>query len=538
MSNLISDYSANFSSLASVANSFEPLYQAAKESEQSESNLFKNIKVLSPLQIPSLKNPIPRPFWYYLTLGIPVLIEMFSVFCDGIVHRENTGEGLELRFRYKFLPKSQINQISRFHKYNELASSLLNGLEVDKAMEMSNQITLNIAKFESDSVSHQAELEKHRSIIALLEKNKNLSISRKNINEKDWKTLDLIDYEVAKDYFFNLVDIFNSIWFKNLNFSREIIKRFNVDYHEALIAEGLSMVVAYIEGLGGKTLSLPCVDKQTGIYRSVPYAIKEFFLGDALPCYIFESNDPQAAPWFIIRGTQLHKDRSASLESILADSIDYEGIASKIVNKSLVNRPIALENTDLTQKESLSDIFHHWHKENKHVILTGHSLGGTLANTIAIDFPDTLKTMYAFGAAGVAYKTGLKYQQLSDKLYNKMINFDFEGDLIPSGGHCLIGRHLSVKAVYKAERPIGFYESHVRNHLNRDFQVQLVDILKENNKAARFFCEKIRVIAGWCLRCLLSIFGRKYLPDWWKKRKIYKLQAKQQRIVIKQAIRN
>lgn len=532
MSNLITTNSSRcINSLNSFANSFNPI-NPPKDLEKANDSSMRNVKILSPLQNPS-KSTTSRPFWYYLALGIPILIEMFSLFCEGIVHRENTGEAVQLRFRYKFLPKPQINQIGRFHRYNESTLSLLNSSELDKAIGIANQIIVSTAKPKSDNNSQQQiELEKYQSVITLLEKNKNPKISRKNISDRDWKTLDMIDYEVAKDYFSDLVDIFNTGWFKHLGFNREMLKRFNVDYWEAVIAESLSMSVAYIEGLGGKSLLLPCIDKQTGIYRPVAYTIKEFFLGDALPCYIFESQDLQAPPWFVIRGTQFYKDRIASLESILADTIDYKGIAANIINKSLVHRPLVKENNVVVQKESLSDIFNGWRKENKHVILAGHSLGGTLANTIAVEFPNSLKAVYAFGAAGVARKTGLKYQELAGKIHDKIINFDFEGDLIPSGGHCLIGRHLSIKAVFKAEQPIGFYEVHVRSHLNRDFQVQEVDVTKENNKFERAFCEKVRVFAGHCLRYLLYAFGRKYLPDWWNKRKVYKQSANLQRLTI------
>ncbi|MBA3815230.1 MAG: hypothetical protein H0X29_01665 [Parachlamydiaceae bacterium] len=499
-----------------------------KDTEGISEGILKNVKVLSPLHTP-LKCTLTRPFWYYLTLGVPILIEMFSLFCDGIIHRENTGEALQFRFRYKHLPKCQINQIAQFHRYNEVASSILNGSELDKAVDMVNQLVISTHGAESLQLS---TLEQQQSINALLEKNKNPKLSRKYISDKDWKVLDLIDYEIAKDYFSNFVDFFNSLWFKNLGFTREMKMRFDVNYEEAVVAESLSMSLAYIEGLGGKTLMLPCFDEKTGIYRSVSYTIKEFIMGDALPCYILESKDQQAQPWFVIRGTQFYKERAPSLESILADAIDYKGIATNIINKSLVYRPIVKEGDFLVQKESLSDIFERWRQENKSAILTGHSLGGTLANTMAIEFPNSIKVVYAFGAMGVAKKTSLRYEALKEILHGKIINFDSEGDLVPSGGHCLIGRHLSMKAVFKGRQAIGFCESHVRSHLNQDFQVQKVDIPKENKKSVRPICEKIRVLAGRCLRFLLYIFGRKYLPDWWKKRKVYKQQANLQRLFI------
>lgn len=520
----------NSTAALSNSNSLNPIVANSSQGLENQEPLLKNIKILNSKNDP--QKIFGRPIWYYLTLGIPILIETLSLFCAGIINRENKGEALQLRYRYKFLPRPHINQIGRFHRYNEITLSILNSSELDKAVEIVNQTIVSMAKANLPPAQSSPEQEKYQSILELLEKNKNPKLSRKHITQKDWKILDLIDFEVAKDYFSSLVDIFNTDWFKNLGFSREMTNRFKIDYQEAVIAESMSMSLAYIEGLGGKTLFLPCFDEQTGLYYSASYTIKEFALGDALPCYIFESEDKRASPWFVIRGTQIYKDRTASMESILADAIDHKGITTNIINKSLIFRPLVKKDNAMLQKESLSDIFENWQRSNKKVIMTGHSLGGTLANALGVEFAKCLKAVYAFGAMGVARKTGKRFEQLGEKYKEKIINFDFEGDFVPSGGHCLIGRHLSIKAVRGAERPFGFYETHVRSHLNRDFQVQQVDVDKENKKISRSFCEKLRVITGRCLRILLYVFGRKYLPDWWKKRKVYKQYANLQRLVI------
>lgn len=503
------------------------------EKQEPHSIAPKGVKVIGPTPDNSSVK-VTRPVWYFLTLGIPILIETLSLFFDGVIHREKTGDAVRFRFKYKYLPTSRVNQVTRFQQYNEIAYSILNGGELKKALQLMEKSKGEYEKALEDGDSDQAKIsqEKFNSLIALLEKNKNEKLSRKDMTDKDWKELDLIDYEVAKDYFSELAEVFNSTWFKNLEFGKEMTERFRVDYHEAAVAESLSLSLAYIEGLDGKIFSLPVFDKETNSYRSVEYKIKEAHLGDALPCYIFESEDPQASPWFVVRGTQYNKDRAGSFESIVADAIDHKCIARHIINKALVHRPLVKEGDVFVQKDSLSDIFERWRKQNKQVILAGHSLGGTLVNNLAVDFPDTIKAVYAFCAAGVSRVTGERWKQLPQSSQDKIINFDFEGDVVPSGGHCLIGRHLAIQALLGAEQPNGVYLSHVRSHLNRDFQIQKVDILKENTKFARVFCEKIRVIAGHCLRFLLSIFGNKYLPDWWKNRSIYKLQAKMQRTIL------
>lgn len=518
------------SNLINTTSSYDSLFnlKSVEQSKKLEVS-HNNIRVFTPQQ----KKSIVRPYWHYLTLGIPILIEKVSLFCYEAVHREIMGEAVQFNFKYKFLPKAYVNQINLFHKYNEDVSSVLNSSQLHKATKMAQQLSDSLANTANTSIDNESKLDdqkKYQSIVTLINNNKNPKLSKKSMNARDWKTLDMIDYEIAKDHFSNLSDIFNTDWFKNLGFSREIKSRFQIDYQEALVAESLSITLAYVEGLEGKTLSLPYLDNQTGTYRPVIYTIKEFSLGDALPCYIFESNDPQAPPWFVIRGTRRTPKRIACLESILADTIDYKGISRKVVNKSLVYRPVKKEGNDFVQQESLSDIFNRWRKQNKKVILAGHSLGGTLANIVAIDFPNTFKVVYTFGAAGVSQKTNLRYQKIREKVHDKLINFDFEGDIIPSGGHCLIGRHLSIKAIWETNEPsIGLSDLHLRSHLNQDFQMQNIDVPKENNKFARFVFEKIRAFAGCCLRGLLYVFGRKHLPDWWKKRKVYKQQANIQR---------
>ena len=177
-------------------------------------------------------------------------------------------------------------------------------------------------------------------------------------------------------------------------------------------------------------------------------------------------------------------------------------------------------------------------KKKKSVILAGHSLGGTFVNNIAIEFPDSFKTAYAFSAAGVSKLANRRYQLLLPEQRANIINFDFEGDPIPSGGCCMIGRHFAIKAVSTIEPAHGFYETHVRSHLNRDFYMQEVDISKENSKFSRILCEGVRACIGRCLHFLLYACGKQYLPDWWNNRKIYKQRADLQRSLFRELQRN
>ncbi len=499
--------------------------------ERSKSNPAIKAKLIIPKQEKPAKSSYPA--WYFLTLGIPILIETLSLFFEGVIHREKTGASIPFKFKYHNVHPLGFNQVSQFHRYNEVAYSILNYNKLSKAIQIMHQTKIDCqqAMLVGDNTLAQICMEKLKALESLLKKNKDPERSRSDLTDKDWAILDQLRYEDAKDYFSGLTNIFNTSWFKGLEFGEKMANQFQIDYFEAAIAESLSLSVAYIQGLDGKTLTLPVFDQESKEFRAVEYQIKEMRLGDALPCYIFESEDERAPPWFVIRGTQYNKDRVGGFESVIADAIDHECISRHIINKALVHRPVVKKDNTLVQTDSFSDIFHKWQMQQKKVILAGHSLGGTLVNSFAVDFSDTIKAAYSFSGAGVSKEVQERWQKLPKSCQDKIVNFDFEGDIVPSSGYCLIGRHFAIKALLGSDHPKGMYFSHVRSHLNRDFQIQAVDLAKENNKFARIVSEKIRVIAGYCLRIFLMIFGQKYLPDWWINRHVYQHRAKLQRTV-------
>lgn len=480
-----------------------------------------------------------RKAWTFLTMGIPLLIKTFSLFLKGIVHRETTGHSLQIRFNAKNIPPKFIDQIVKFQNINDRFSSAIDESERAKTFQIIERLRKS---YEGADERQEKQLKDEiKPFLTLLEKCNAKCNSRRTIRKQftadDWKVLDLVDFELLQDFFINLTDVFNSNWMRDSGLKNAIQEDFGVDYYEAVIAENLSLSLAYLEGIDNKKINIPALDAKTGRYVPVTYTIRESRLGDALPCYVLESNEVDADPWFVVRGSQTHTGlnadgkelRKGSLESILTNSIDPECITRNVINKALVSRPIVAENGNLVQKESLSDIFRAWRKNGRLVKLCGHSLGGILVNALTVEFYDQVKSTYAFSGAGISKETARKWEILKskDKLKSyayKLFNFDYEGDFIPSGGRRIIGNHYAMSCI-EPNHKRGFYESHISSHLNRDFQIQRVDLKAENSKFSRSFMETIRIAVGRCFRLLLQFFSKNYIPDWWAKQREYQVYA-------------
>lgn len=488
------------------------------------------------------KSSTSSAVWSYLTLGIPRLIESLSLFFDGIVHREKRGEPLSIRFTTGHLNAFDEQQLQKFHNYQEKEeSNFLKNTELKKAQQLMEALA---------EVSKQARLEGNETLFVetdkklklfqgLIEKNSNTKLKNRQLDEHEWPLLDEVKFELTKEHFEDLVLQFNSEWFRSYLISERMERFGGLDYCEAVIAEILGVSLSYIEGLDGKSIKLPFLDTRTGLFKLVTYTINKTVLGDNLPCYTLECELSEAHPWFVFRGTQRYTTlnsqgkelREGSFESILADVIDYKCVSRRLINKSLVHRPIVKEGEHYKQMESLGDIFCRWRREGKKVLLTGHSLGGTIVNALTVEFFDDVKRGYSFSGTGVSSKIAWLWNSKGVLAKKKLINFNNEGDMIPSGGAALIGQHFAIKPLWVAKK--GIYHAHNRRNLNKDFEIQKVNIKKENGKFARAFCERIRIIIGAIFRFFLSLFNPSYLPDWWKNRFVYKKQANLYRGVLK-----
>lgn len=485
-----------------------------------------------------------RRTWSFLTLGIPAMIEAFSIFLRGITHRDKTGDPLRIRFKTEYIPPDSMDQFKKFQRIYDGVASVMSESERSKAFQIIQKfINTHEAEGKADIGKDPLLQEKIRPYLELLEKCHRPKATRSHFNAENWKTLDLIDFELLQETFYNLTEVYNSDWMIDSGLQDAMKNDFGFNYYEALIAENLSLYLAYIEGIDQKVIQLPVFDPKIGMFRSVEFMITENVLGDSLPCFILESNDPIATPWFVVRGTQYYTGlasdgkelRKGSLESILADSLDHESITRHVINKALVTHPLVRENGVLVQKESLSDLFRKLKNEGCFINLCGHSLGGTLVNALTVDFYDQVKTAYSFSGSGVSDETAENWEKLiksdsSGTFADKLINFDYEGDFVPSGGRKIIGKHYAIMCVV-FDRMRSLYESHVTMHLNRDFQIQKVDVIAENRKFSRQFMERVRIIVGKCFGLLLRIFNKTYIPDWWSRRKEYQMHAALERTI-------
>lgn len=495
-----------------------------------------------------------RRFWNFLTLGVPLLIETMSLFWLDIVHRQQEGVCLHFKFKTNKLPEDQIPEALKFHQFNEISRTPLNKLEADKVHQYINRLInrRELASTKNDRKTMELCEDWLNKFSSILKKNLTPKLSRKDFTMDDWEVLDLVDFELAAEHFASLTPFFNSSEYRSSRFQEEMNDKFQVDYNEATIAEGLSLSLAYIEHLHGKKICLPIKTGHAETpYRSAEYTIVETFLGDALPCYILESTDKEAPPWFVIRGTQSYTEispngkeyRIGSLESILADAIDHKEIARDVIKKSLVCRPIVKENGVLRQKKSLTEIFERWRKRKTKVRIAGHSLGASLANYLTVRNEKIVERAYGFSGAGVSTKVAKKWDKKLkkkaqaegtsvDQLEKKIVNFDYEGDFVPAGGARLIGLHLALTS-QEDEVESGLYHAHVRSRLNHNFKVRQVNIKKENSKLSRKFCELLRYVTGLCLRVMLNLCYPQHIPDWWKNRKIYRKKVSIQKMALK-----
>lgn len=371
-------------------------------------------------------------------------------------------------------------------------------------------------------IAEETNTKKRQKYQEFLERATHEHATRLDFIDSDWKILGRICFSLASDYLRNLPHLFNSSLLDN--HQQEMREQFGVNYKEAVIAEVLAKTVAYASGLGGQTIELP-VEKD-GSYSLVTYKIQDFRIGDDLPCYVLESDDPEAQPWFVARGTNLqgYGNKGMSVESIFADVIDENGLAGDIVIKAMFNECEVKENGCLVRKSTLLSLFENWNEEGKKPNLCGHSLGGYLITDITVRLNPLVEKAYAFSSMGTSYDLEEQWSQIVEndpEQADKIVNFACEGDLVPSSGRKLIDLHIAItpNASHPFDDPI---HSHMRMLLNRNFNAQAVDIIVENSKLSRRIAESTRVNFGRLLRGLVTLFKKEALPDWWVSRHVYR----------------
>jgi hypothetical protein len=366
----------------------------------------------------------------------------------------------------------------------------------------------------------QKKHQKAPLIEALLQKLKRKTFCRADFSADDWRALNCIDFELTASHFENCVELFNSPFFKE--HIQEFQTKFDEDFREAWIAEVLAKSIAPLVNFDGYEISLPVSD-EGGVYSLVPFTISQRYVGDELPFYLLESPIPNVRPRIVIRGTDavtpLDHDgtpfKKGAKESLMVDVIDFGGIAREPILKALHHRYDA--------RETLTELMKRFHKEGSEPILIGHSLGGYLAADIAVHFPHHIHKVYSFSAPGVHVEMGKKWKNLAEDIQNKIVHFDTEGDLIPSAGPAVIGKHIAVKTLKKPliDAPPHY---HVILNLNRSCTFQFIDNEKEEKRKARKLAESGRKIGGLVMRWHLR-GNPQYVPDWHRRKDVYHLSV-------------
>jgi hypothetical protein len=358
---------------------------------------------------------------------------------------------------------------------------------------------------------------------------------------EDWATLDKIEFFLTQRYFVLLCDVFNSDAFENLSFVTEMKNKFRLDWREKMVAEALSRKIAYTGNLDGKSIFLPVFDQATKHYALSECRITLFPLGENLPSYIIDPLNKASSPWLVVRGTvfssSLDKDghelRKGSFESKLADTYDPKSIGNKVVNYSMVKRKqVSLDGQKIEQL-TLADLIEKFEKERRPLIVTGHSLGGNIANIIGIRFFHKIKKVYGDDPPAVCKKMHRLWKaRMEEAIKNaenpiearkiaerKITNFMCEGSMIPGGGLKVVGLNLAVMPdCFNMKKKTLHYHS---LHLSTiGSTVKVVDNEAENAKHVRIIMERIRKIGGWFMSLLVRLSRHSHTPNWWSDRKL------------------
>ncbi len=328
-----------------------------------------------------------------------------------------------------------------------------------------------------------AQLEKAKELKAdkLLEIAKNPKATRQDFDTAAWEQLDKVNFALTQEHLYKLSELFNTPYHEKTS------QEFEGNWNEALVAETLAKALAYTENIEGNQIKLP-VKKEDGRYDLKAYTIHKRELGDNLPCYVLTAEGEKG--WIVPRGTELVKMRQAAMESILADC-DPDGIAHKVLERGRekIDAILSLAGPD--------------------AIISGHSLGGLLANELTARFPASISQCYGFSAPGISKAT---FRSIThDEIGKKIINFQTEGDLVPSAGRHYIGKNYAITTEAKDA-----IHAHLQHNLNRPkTRITLIDNEKESQKLMRKVSETTRKGVGGTILKMTALFSKK-APTWAK----------------------
>lgn len=341
------------------------------------------------------------------------------------------------------------------------------------------------------------------------------------------QALNTVNLRVTEEHLKNIGDLFNNPTSTIGAYANEV----NYDYRSALIAEVLSKSLAYNDCLDGQQIDIP-VRMANNQMILVTYAISKGSLGDNLPYYVFKPVEREGASpthasreevqrfaraWIDIRGTEpliWKTDKQARYEAFAADIIDPQGVTSLPVWQRFNELDTLIK--ELSQYDPVTGAV------GKPIQVTGHSLGGTLAQSVGSIFNPFIDQTFAFNSPGVDSHTLRCYQNLSLERQNKLVVFHRRGDPLSSIGAYRVGRHFECHLTPEARESERFNTSdaglrHADVMLNASRTEHRVDSQRDERNLMRRGAEWLRNNAfSPALHLFQSATGR--TPTWYARR--------------------
>lgn len=186
----------------------------------------------------------------------------------------------------------------------------------------------------------------------------------------------------------------------------------------------------------------------------------------------------------IIRGTEplAKEDKEGVYESIAADVKDPHGVSPL---------PIWQKSAELLElfikiKE----------KTGKRINITGHSLGGTLAQSMAVLYNPLIDQTFAFNSPGVSHNIHDFAKELDQQAQERIVVFHRAGDIVSSASPKRIGQNFEFSAKVEKRKNDPFTK-HSDFMLNTPHRQMKVDIKKDELNFMRRFSD-------WNRRSILS----------------------------------
>ncbi|MBA3722101.1 MAG: hypothetical protein H0W88_06850 [Parachlamydiaceae bacterium] len=320
-----------------------------------------------------------------------------------------------------------------------------------------------------------------------------------DLTEGERYALDLVNFQATQDFFVSM-----ALMSKN---SKSILSKFSknetrYNYGEAVVAEVLSKALGYNQSLEGKTIDLPVHVGRKGIMKLMTFTIKKEYLGEKLPYYVLEPIDKPVSKtasyaneseiekfgrgWVVIRGTEpmLKEDKEGVQEALLADLADTEGVSALPIWHRSDKLLASLSKLAKADETGIHKPFN----------ITGHSLGGTLAQSLGVIYNPLTHKTYAFNSPGVDAMTHSLYEKMGDKIHhpghlnykqNKLVVFHHKGDILSSVSPKKIGHNFEIRTQPLHREKSDAFLKHADLMLNSPHSQKEVDLVKDEKNFMR-----------------------------------------------------